>query len=93
MFQALAGDQVVYRMAIQNNVLRATLKNSQNTFRHRCTVQSGKKADGSLSTVTAGRCYFVYTTMSRSKSSASSRPMECKMTTLIIDGTNVSTSL
>ena len=53
--RAIAGDQVVYRMAIQNNKLCqwATLKDSQNTFRHKYVVQSGKKADGSLSTSTA----------------------------------------
>ena len=53
--QAIAADQVVYRMAIQNNVLCqwTTLKDFQNTFRHKYVVQSGKKADGSLSTSTA----------------------------------------
>ena len=42
--KAIAGDQVVYRMAIQNKVLCqwATLKDSQKTFRHRHVVQSGK---------------------------------------------------
>ena len=65
--KAIAGDQVVYRMAIQNNALcrRATLKASQNTFRHRYVVPSGKKADGYLSTITADRRHFVYSSMSR----------------------------
>ena len=62
--QPIAGDQDVYRMAIQNNVLCqwATLKDSQNTFRHRYVVQSGKKADESLSTSTMDRRHFVYST-------------------------------
>ena len=53
--QAIAGEQVVYRMAIQDNVSCqwATLKHSQNTFWHRYVVQSGKIADGFLSTSTA----------------------------------------
>ena len=53
----IAGDQVVLRMAFQNNVLYqwATLKDSQNTFRHTYVVQIGKKADGSLSMGTVPR--------------------------------------
>ena len=68
--QAIAGDQVVYRMTIQNNVLCqwATLKDFQNAFRHRFVVQNGKKADGSLSMSPAERRHFVHSTMSRTKS-------------------------
>ena len=52
--QAIPGDQVVYRMAIQDNELCqwATLEDSQNTLCHRHVVQSGKKVDGSLSSST-----------------------------------------
>ena len=59
--QAIAGDQ--------NNVLCqwTTLKDSQNTFCHRYVVQSGKKADGSLSTSTSDRRHFVRSKMSRTK--------------------------
>ena len=68
--QAIAGDQLDLRMAIQSNVLCqwATLKDSQNTFCHRHVVQSGKKADGSLSTSTSDRRHFVHRAMSRTKS-------------------------
>ena len=59
--QAIAGDQ--------NNVLCqwTTLKDYQNTFRHRNVVQSGKKADGSFSTSTSDRRHFVCSKMSRTK--------------------------
>ena len=68
--QPIAGDQVAYWMAIQNNVLCqwATLKDSQNTLRHRYVVQSAKKAGGCLSTDTADRRHFVDSIMSRTKS-------------------------
>ena len=69
MLQAIFGDKALYRMAIQNDVLCkwTTSKDSQNISSHRQVVQSGKKADGSLSTRTADRRHFVHGTMSRTE--------------------------
>ena len=80
-------------MAIQNNVLWrqwATLNDSQNTFHYRYLVQSGKKGDGSLEAIV-----FVVQShrLSHGKMRVSFQPMECKMTTLTIDGSNIDLSL
>ena len=93
----IAGDQVLHRIATQKNVLCqwANLKDSQNTFRHRYVVQGGRKVSRSLSRSTVDLHHFVYIVQCRRLTTVkciSSRPMECNLTTLMIDGSNVSTS-
>ena len=63
-------------------------KDSQNTFFHRHVVQSGKKADGSLSTPF---CLWYNVTVMVKIMRVSSRPMRCKMAAPMIEGSNVST--
>ena len=93
----IAGDQVVHQIATRNNVLCqwANLKDSQNTFHHRYVVQSGKKANRSLPRSTVDLHHFVYIIQCHRLTTVkciSSQAMECKMTTLMIDGSNVNTS-
>ena len=93
----IAGDQVVHQIATRNIVLCqwANLKDFQNTFHHRYVVQSGKKASRSLPRSTVDLHRFVYIIQCHRLTTVkciSSQAMECKMTTLMIDGSNVSTS-
>ena len=67
--QATAGDQVVYRMAIQNNVMSVgNFKIHSKYLTTDLLLKAAKKADESRSTITADRRQFIVSTKSRIKS-------------------------
>ena len=84
--QVISGDQVAYRMAIQNNVLCrwATLKHSQNTYRQTCCSKRQKSRWISFNEYLGPMPFCSYIVqchgLSHGRMRVSSRPKECEMT-------------